>query len=69
MDEVGDEDELPKEDVAIFQSVAARSNYLGMDRPDIQYGREGAVRIDVEADPKVVEAEQLGEVSCGQAGT
>ena len=38
MDEAGDEDELPKEDVAIFRSVAARSNYLGMDRPDIQYG-------------------------------
>ena len=38
MDEVGDEDELPKEDVAIFRSVAAWSNYLGMDRPDIQYG-------------------------------
>ena len=38
MDEAGDEDELPKEAVAIFRSVAARSNYLGMDRPDIQYG-------------------------------
>ena len=33
MDEAADEDELPKEDVAIFRSVAARSNYLGMDRP------------------------------------
>ena len=38
MDEAEDEDELPKENVAIFRSVAARSNYLGMDRPDIHYG-------------------------------
>ena len=38
MDEPGDENELLKEDVTSFRSVAARSNYLGMDRPDIQYG-------------------------------
>ena len=35
MDEAGDEDELPKEDVAIFLSVAAKSNCCGMDRTDI----------------------------------
>ena len=38
MDEPADENELVKEDVTSFRSVAARSNYLGMDRPDIQYG-------------------------------
>ena len=38
MDEPGDEDVLLKEGVTSFQSVAARSDYLGMDRPDIQYG-------------------------------
>ena len=38
MDEAGGEDELPKEGVPIFRSVAARSNYLGMDCPDIRYG-------------------------------
>ena len=38
MDEPGDENELLKDDVTSFRSVAARSNYLGMDRPDIQYG-------------------------------
>ena len=38
MDEPRDENELLKEDVTSFRSVAARSNYLGMDRPDIQYG-------------------------------
>ena len=38
MDEAGDEDELRKENVAIFLSVAARSNHLDMDHPDIQYG-------------------------------
>ena len=38
MDELGDENEMLKEDVTSFRSVAARSNYLGMDRLDIQYG-------------------------------
>ena len=38
MDEAGDEYEFLKEDVTSFRSVAARSNYLGMDRSDIQYG-------------------------------
>ena len=37
-DKPGDENELLKEDVTSFWLVAARSNYLGMDRPDIQYG-------------------------------
>ena len=61
--EAGDEDELPMEDVSIFWSVAARSNYLGPVR------RDGAVRVDVEADPKVVEAaEAVGEVACGKGG-
>ena len=56
------DNELLKEDVTSFRSVAARSNYLGMDRPDIQYGVK-------EADPKVVEAtEAAGEVPCGQGG-
>ena len=50
MDEPGDEDELLKEDVTSFRSVTARSNYLGMDRPDIQYGVKE--RDDVEADPR-----------------
>ena len=38
MDEPGDENELLTEDVTSFRSVAARSNYLSMDRTDIQYG-------------------------------
>ena len=38
MDEPRDEDELPEEDVNMLQSVAVRSNYLGMDRADVQYG-------------------------------
>ena len=69
MDKAGDEDELPKEDVAIFRSVAARSNCLGMDGPEHPVRREGVVRVDVEADLKVVEAaEAAGEVPCGQGG-
>ena len=69
MDEPGDEDELLKEDVTSFRSVAARSNYLGMDLSRHLVRREGVVRDDVKADPKVVEAtEAAGEVPCGQGG-
>ena len=55
MDESG-EDELPMEGVPIFRSIAARSNPVR---------RKGAVRVDVEADPKVVEAAEAVGVLCG----
>ena len=69
MDEPGDENELLKEDVTSFRSVAARSNYLGMDRSDIQYGVKELCATMSRPTQKDVEAtEAAGEVPCGQGG-
>ena len=68
MDEPGDENELLKEDVTSFRSVAARSNYLGMDRPDIQYGvKEMCATMSRPTQRSWRQLKQLGRYLVGKA--
>lgn len=55
-----EKEEISPTDTGRYRMIAARANYLSMDRPDIQYATQGICMRDAEAHQFALEQKSRG---------